>query len=83
MLERLIIGRNKFIFYICIIACVASLLLGMCARVVVEESGRYEDRNHVAMYLMQYHKLPANYISKPTAKALFGTDGALAVGFEM
>ena len=75
MLERLIIGRNKFIIYVCIIASIASLLLGMCTRVLVEESGTYKDKNHVALYLMQYHKLPGNYISKPTAKTLFGTDG--------
>ena len=36
--------------------------------VSVSEDGTYTDRDHVALYLHLYQKLPANYVSKTKAK---------------
>lgn len=38
--------------------------------VVVEASGHYTDKDHVAMYIHQFKKLPTNYITKNEAKKL-------------
>ncbi len=75
MLDRLIIGRQKIVIYVCLLACLLSLMIGIFTRVSVIESGSYSDKNHVAMYLFQYHKLPKNYITKTEALAIFGTNG--------
>ena len=37
-------------------------------RVSVSEDGAYTDKDHVALYLHLYQKLPANYVSKTKAK---------------
>jgi len=34
----------------------------------VEENGEYSDKDHVALYIHTYGKLPSNYISKTKAK---------------
>lgn len=38
--------------------------------VEVEEDGVYTSRDEVALYIITYHKLPSNYISKTKAKKL-------------
>lgn len=40
------------------------------ATVSVEEAGTYTDKDHVAAYIHQFKKLPANYITKKEAQAL-------------
>ena len=37
--------------------------------VTVDEDGTYSDKEHVAMYIHKYEKLPSNYITKTKAKA--------------
>ena len=41
---------------------------GAASGVSVSEDGTYTDKDHVALYLHLYQKLPANYISKTKAK---------------
>lgn len=41
---------------------------GAAADVSVSEDDTYTDKDHVALYLHLYQKLPANYISKTRAK---------------
>ena len=41
---------------------------GAASGVSVSEDGTYTDKDHVALYLHLYKKLPANYISKTKAK---------------
>ncbi len=41
---------------------------GSSGDVSVSEDGTYTDKDHVALYLHLYQKLPANYISKTKAK---------------
>lgn len=43
----------------------------------IDEDGYYYDKDHVALYLVTYHKLPGNYITKKEAKALGWEGGAL------
>ena len=38
--------------------------------VVVEENGTYTDKDHVALYIHKFGKLPKNYITKNDAKHL-------------
>lgn len=41
---------------------------GAASGVSVSEDGTYTDKDHVALYLHLYQKLPANYVSKTKAK---------------
>lgn len=43
----------------------------------IDEDGYYYDKDNVALYLMTYHKLPSNYITKKEAQALGWSGGAL------
>jgi len=38
--------------------------------ITVTEDGEYSDKEHVAEYLRQYHRLPSNYITKNEARRL-------------
>ena len=38
--------------------------------IIVEENGEYTDKEHVAVYILTYHKLPKNYITKREAQDL-------------
>lgn len=44
---------------------------------VLDEDGYYYDKDNVALYLVTYHKLPSNYITKKEAQALGWSGGAL------
>lgn len=46
-------------------------------RAQVEEDGVYQDKEHVAQYLVTYGKLPKNYITKSQARALGWQGGDL------
>ena len=37
---------------------------------MVEKDGHYQDLEHVVAYLVTYHRLPANYITKSEAQRL-------------
>jgi guanyl-specific ribonuclease Sa len=40
------------------------------AAIVVEEGGHYTDKDHVALYIHKFGRLPGNYITKNEAKKL-------------
>ena len=45
---------------------------------IIDEDGRYFDKENVALYIHTYGKLPPNYVSKNDAEDLYGwTGGAL------
>lgn len=43
----------------------------------IDEDGEYYDKDNVALYLVTYHRLPGNYITKKEARALGWEGGAL------
>ena len=43
----------------------------------IDENGTYDDKEHVALYIHTYGKLPSNYITKKEAEALGWTGGSL------
>ena len=43
----------------------------------IAEDGSYDSRDEVALYINQYHKLPANYITKKEAKKLGWEGGSV------
>lgn len=43
----------------------------------IDEDGAYYDKDNVALYLVTYHRLPDNYITKKEARALGWEGGAL------
>ena len=45
--------------------------------ITVAEDGEYDDRDHVALYLHTYGKLPSNYMTKKEAEKLGWSGGAL------
>ena len=49
-------------------AAAAGAGAAFAADVSVSEDGTYTDKDHVALYLHLYQKLPANYVSKTKAK---------------
>lgn len=57
--------KTRFYFFIgiCILS-ILFLILAVCLKVEVRENKTYEDRDHLAMYIIEYRHLPNNYILK-------------------
>ena len=45
--------------------------------ITVEESGKYYDKDHVALYIYTYGKLPSNYVTKKEAEAAGWSGGSV------
>ncbi len=66
--------KNKRSFIIaCVMMCVALIVVGAVFRVGVHEDSEYCSSSEVALYLIEYHHLPSNYITKAEAEEQYGT----------
>ncbi len=63
--------RDKRVLIILFLLSVLFLILGISLEKKVYENKTYTDRNEVALYLMKYHKLPSNYLTKEEADARY------------
>ncbi|MBO4818673.1 MAG: hypothetical protein J5528_00920 [Firmicutes bacterium] len=50
---------------------------GQESSIKVEESGKYYDKDHVALYIHTYGKLPTNYVTKKEAEAAGWSGGSV------
>lgn len=62
---------SVFLFFLCI-GCTVS------ENLQIHESGHYDQKEDVALYLHTYHKLPSNYITKQEARKLGWESGSLS-----
>ena len=56
--------KYRIIFYICIIATIACLLIGFCTLHTVRLGDCYYRKNDVALYIYRYNQLPPNFVTK-------------------
>lgn len=49
----------------------------LAGNIIIDEEGWYSEKEEVALYLMTYHSLPSNYITKKEAQALGWQGGSL------
>ena len=66
MLIKRIINKYKILLIILGIIFMILLFMVTLSKKEVNRYSRYEDKNDVALYIMEYHELPRNYITRGT-----------------